>query len=193
MGQVRRSPLLLCACCIIAVRHTSQDYATRLAPMLFDEAKHLLSVSMLTAPQPMEFFQAALVLSLWSTTIGQVPLSVDGWLLSGFALQHSQASIVFGQGSSGSARKDQHLKLTVWNHLCLAHLQYVLKCNKIYGNLLIPAGTASELAERRCLQWKISSDAVQLPKFVVPITSNCAWWRRLISTGSSTILLPPAL
>lgn len=89
LEDVRKSPLLLVACCLIAVRNTSVAQASRLAPKLFKVAKALLSTAMLSVPQPIEFFQSSLVLSLWSTTIGQIPLNVDGWLLSGFALQHS--------------------------------------------------------------------------------------------------------
>jgi hypothetical protein len=126
LEDVRVSPLLLCACCLIAVRHTRQDLATQLAPILFKEAKTLLSVAMLSVPQPIEFFQASLVLSMWSTTIGQTPLTIDSWLLSGFALQHSIASGLFH--SAGQARRTPQDKrgldhLCVWNHLCLVHLQ----------------------------------------------------------------------
>ncbi|KAF2109470.1 hypothetical protein BDV96DRAFT_237091 [Lophiotrema nucula] len=127
LENVRRSPLLLSACCLIAVRHSSQELATRLAPKLFREARTLLSSAMLVVPQPIEFFQAALVLSLWSTTIGQVPLSIDSWLLSGFALQHSIASGLFSapKDMSQSTQSKKELdRLCVWNHLCLVHLHY---------------------------------------------------------------------
>lgn len=92
MIQVRKSPLLVCSICLIAVRHTTQDLATRLAPNLFREAKSLVATSLLTVPQSIEFFQAVLILSLWSTSIGQVPLSIDSWLLTGYALQQGLAS-----------------------------------------------------------------------------------------------------
>jgi hypothetical protein len=129
LDKLRRSPLLLCACCLISVRHSTQALASRLAPVLFKEARRLLSDSMLTVPQPIEFFQASLLLSLWSTTIGQVPLTIDSWLLSGFALQHSAASTLFSLSSSvpesvGQSQGKQELDhLCIWNHLCLAHLQ----------------------------------------------------------------------
>lgn len=126
LEEVRKSPLLLTACCLIAVRHTSQELASRLAPTLFKEAKGQLSAAMLSTPQPIEFFQASLVLSLWSTTIGQVPLSIDSWLLSGFALQHSIAAGLFGLATSPDAGLNKHEldRLCVWNHLCLVHLHY---------------------------------------------------------------------
>ncbi|KAF2730205.1 hypothetical protein EJ04DRAFT_580042 [Polyplosphaeria fusca] len=127
LEDVRRSPLLLSACCLIAVRHSSQELATQVAPKLFREAKALLSTAMLDVPQPIEFFQASLVLSLWSTTIGQVPLSIDSWLLSGFALQHSIASGLFPPSSESptSIQSKRELdRLCVWNHLCLVHLHY---------------------------------------------------------------------
>jgi hypothetical protein len=126
LEDVRKSPLLLSACCLIAVRHTQQDLATQLAPILFKEAKTLLSVAMLTVPQPIEFFQASLVLGMWSTTIGQTPLTIDSWLLSGFALQHSIASGLFhsiGQARRTPQDKQELDHLCVWNHLCLVHLQ----------------------------------------------------------------------
>ena len=126
LEDVWKSPLLLSACCLIAIRHTQQDLATRLAPILFKEAKSLLSIAMLTVPQPVEFFQASLVLSMWSTTIGQVPLTIDSWLLSGFALQHSIASGLFHSADRvhrTPQNKAELDHLCVWNHLCLAHLQ----------------------------------------------------------------------
>ncbi|OCL12435.1 hypothetical protein AOQ84DRAFT_285221 [Glonium stellatum] len=128
LTEVRRSPLLLAACCLIAVRHTTQGLASRLAPQLFKEAKSLLSTALLSVPQPIEFFQAALVLSMWSTTIGRVPLSIDSWLLGGFALQHSLASSLFQPvtniSSSTGHTKHELDRWCIWNHLCLAHLHY---------------------------------------------------------------------
>ena len=124
---VRRSPLLLCACSLIAIRHTAQQSALILAPLLFQEAKALLSSVLLEVPQSIEFFQAALILSMWSTTIGQTPLSIDSWLVSGFALQHSQASDIFAPVTSPeqsvSLSRSELDRWCIWNHLCLAHLQ----------------------------------------------------------------------
>ncbi|KAF2270506.1 hypothetical protein CC78DRAFT_134379 [Lojkania enalia] len=125
LDDVRRSPLLLSACCLIAVRHSTQELAIQLAPRLFREVKTLLSTAMLAVPQPIEFFQASLVLSMWSTTIGQVPLSIDSWLLSGFALQHSIASGIFSIVGEGLTLSKRELdRLCIWNHLCLVHLHY---------------------------------------------------------------------
>ena len=125
--EMRKSPLLLCACCLIAVRHTTQESASVLAPQLFQDAKTLLSASLLDVPQSIEFFQAALVLSMWSTTIGQTPLSIDSWLLSGFALQHSLASDIWGPianaKNSTVLSKNELDRWCIWNHLCLVHLQ----------------------------------------------------------------------
>jgi hypothetical protein len=125
--EVRKSPLLLCACSLIAVRHTTQDRASVLAPQLFQESKSLLSSTLLDIPQTIEFFQAAVVLSMWSTTIGQTPLSIDSWLLSGFALQHSLGSDIFAKvsdpGHQVSLSKVELDQWCIWNHLCLVHLQ----------------------------------------------------------------------
>lgn len=96
VAEVRTSPLLLCACCLIAVRHTTQESASNIAPQLFQDVKAPLYSCLLDVPQSIEFFQAALILSMWSTTIGQTPLSIDSWLLSGFALQYSLASDIWG-------------------------------------------------------------------------------------------------
>jgi hypothetical protein len=127
LAEVRVSPLLLCACCLIAVRHTTQESASNLAPRLFQEAKALLTGSLLDVPQSKEFFQAAILLSMWSTTIGQTPLSIDSWLLSGFALQHSLASDVFApvtsENLSVSLNRSELDSWCIWNHLCLVHLQ----------------------------------------------------------------------
>lgn len=99
----------------------------RLAPVLFNEAKSLLSAALLSSPQPIEFFQSALILSMWSTTIARVPLRLDSWLLSGFALQHSIATKLFSTSTvnNGSGSSKQGLdRLCVWNHICLVHLHY---------------------------------------------------------------------
>jgi len=72
LKDVRKSSLLLSSCCLIAVRHTNQDLALRLGPVLFEKAKSLLSAALLTNPQTVDFFQAALILCMWSTTVGQV-------------------------------------------------------------------------------------------------------------------------
>lgn len=84
---------------------------------------------LLTAPQSVDFFQAALILCMWSTTVGQVPLGIDSWLLSGFALQHSQSSPIFATITSQAHRHTKMDEATLdhvclWNHLCLAHLHY---------------------------------------------------------------------
>ncbi|KAF2626805.1 hypothetical protein BU25DRAFT_469835, partial [Macroventuria anomochaeta] len=124
---VRKSPLLLAACCLIAVRHTSQELATRLAPTLLKEPKSRLSFALLVIPQPIEFLQAALILSMWSTTTEQIPLSIDSWLLSSFALQHSVASGICSPSLNGSSErlgKSELDKLCIWNHLYLVHLHY---------------------------------------------------------------------
>jgi hypothetical protein len=126
--EVRKSSPLLCAYCLIAVRHTSQELAERLAPKLFDIAKTQLSTHLLSAPQPIEFFQAALILCMWSTTVGQEPLGIDSWLLSGFALQHALTSDVFdvvlGKPTTATSRAKLLVIWSVWNHLCLVHLHY---------------------------------------------------------------------
>jgi hypothetical protein len=127
LPQVRKSPLLLCSICLIAVRHTTEVLVSRVAPSLFEEAKRLVTSSLLVVPQSLEFFQATLILSLWSTTIGQVPLSIDSWLLTGYALQQGLASPHFSEvlrfGQRPPSNK-QHLDAwCLWNHICVAHLQ----------------------------------------------------------------------
>lgn len=128
--EVRKSPLLLCTCCLIAVRHTTEENAAKLAPILFQEAKSLLSTALLVVPQSMAFFQAALILSLWSTTVGQAVMSIDSWLLSGFVLQHCFSSDLFAsvtnttQSQPSPLTRQQVSRWFIWNHLCVVHLQY---------------------------------------------------------------------
>lgn len=68
------------------------------------------------------------MLSMWSTTVGQVPLSIDSWLLSGFSLQHSQSSPLFdpvnNAGPTTQLSKTTLDDWCLWNHLCLVHLHY---------------------------------------------------------------------
>ena len=126
-SQIAQSPLLLCSIYLIAVRHTTQELANELAPKLFQEVRTLLASSLLITPQTEEFFQAVIVLTLWSTTIGQVPLSIDGWLITGYALQQGVVSPAFADTTTAQANR--HLnpanasKQHLWIHLCLAHLQ----------------------------------------------------------------------
>lgn len=64
---------------------------------------------------------------MWSTTIAKVPLNMDSWLLSGFALQHSVATGLFDSSTinNGSGCSKPALdRMCVWNHLCLVHLHY---------------------------------------------------------------------
>ncbi|CAG8907662.1 unnamed protein product [Penicillium nalgiovense] len=129
LRQVKKSSLLFCACSLIAVRHTSEELAANLAPKLYEYARSLASTTLLVAPQPIEFFQSTLILSLWSTTVGQVPLSIDSWLLSGFALQHSHSSPLFTavmtQSLPPTRLDDETMRnCYLWNHLCLAHMHY---------------------------------------------------------------------
>ncbi|RAH67268.1 uncharacterized protein BO66DRAFT_329522, partial [Aspergillus aculeatinus CBS 121060] len=129
LSRIRRSSLLTCSVLLIAVRHTTPDLADRLAPQLFREAKRLVTSSLLVVPQTTPFFQAVLILSLWSTTIGQVPLSVDSWLLTGYALQQALISPDFVEVMRPDAALptvQKHVDAwCLWNHLCLAHLQHV--------------------------------------------------------------------
>ncbi|KAL4940646.1 hypothetical protein BDV06DRAFT_17812 [Aspergillus oleicola] len=129
LHKVRKSPLLFCACCLIAVRHTSQDVAATLAPKLYKSARSLVQNALLVSPQPIEFFQAVLILCMWSTTVGQVPLSIDSWLLSGFVLQHCQSSPLFAavnDPSTAASKLDRNTldRWLLWNHICLVHLHY---------------------------------------------------------------------
>lgn len=128
----RQFPLLLCSICLVAVRQANQQLASTLAPVLFNEAKDLLLASLLVFPQRLEFFQASLILSLWSTTIGQVPLSLDSWLLSGYTLQQASANPAFAavHSSSPLGDRDQLRNQYIWTHLCLAHLQSVMSKTK---------------------------------------------------------------
>ena len=128
LADVARSPLLLCACSLIAVRHTNEDLATSLAPKLHRCASTLVSAALLTSPQPIEFFKAAVILSMWSTTVDQVPFSMDSWLLSGFALQHCQSTALF-EDVTNPTRPARFTESNgdywcIWNFLCMVHLQY---------------------------------------------------------------------
>ncbi|KAF2791830.1 hypothetical protein K505DRAFT_418841 [Melanomma pulvis-pyrius CBS 109.77] len=204
LEDVRKSPLLLSACCLIAVRHTQQGFATQLAPLLFKEAKTLLSVAMLNVPQPVEFFQASLVLGMWSTTIGQIPLSIDSWLLSGFALQHSIASGIFhssGEVSRMPQDKRELDRLCIWNHLCLVHLHYcvgtrrnavidrkdVNKCRLILGSDHA-TNFESRMVSEIHLYWIIyesCNSPVDLPKTQAALHSWKEEWKYLFDQPRS--------
>lgn len=133
------SPLLLCACCLIAIRHWPGPSARRTADVLFSEAKSLLSQQLLQSPQPLAFFQAVLVLSLWSTTVGQKPLSIDSWMITGFAIQHGLASRVLVDSQRNVLAKQFNPggslgEMLLWTRLCLSHLH---ACISIRRNAII--------------------------------------------------------
>lgn len=147
--DIRESPLLLCACCLIAVRHWSSERARQIVHLLFAEAKSLLSQQLLHSPQPLAFFQAVLVLSLWSTTVGQKPLSIDSWMVTGFAIQHGSASEVF-QESQYSSSLDSEFgstvgKLLLWNRLCLSHLH---ACISMRRNSMVSKADIERIRKR---------------------------------------------
>lgn len=86
----------------------------------------LLASSLLITPQTEDFFKAVIVLCLWSSTIGQVPLSIDGWLITSYAVQQAATSPGFAEittpsisRATNTSAKEQY----IWLHLCLAHLQ----------------------------------------------------------------------
>lgn len=146
LAEASRSPLLLCACFSIAVRHTTETLAASLAPKLYQCARALISTALLVTPQPIEFFQAALVLSMWSTTVGQVPLGIDSWLLSGFSLQHGQSNPLFDAVHDDATAPAMQLSKTalddwcLWNHSCLVHLHYYVGTSRrcmLHGSQIV--------------------------------------------------------
>lgn len=120
------NPLLLCACCLVAARHAFLTDEINLTPVLFKEVKSLLGCYLLQPRQSVEFFQASLILSLWSTTAGQHPLSLDAWLITGVALQQGLISDTLGRMAVGDLNQiDKDFPIDafyLWNHLCLSHL-----------------------------------------------------------------------
>lgn len=129
LAEVRKTPLLLCSIALIAVRHTTQDQADSLAPKLFLEAKRLVSAALITVPQSMGSIQAAIILSLWSTTVDRVPMGIDSWILTGYSLQQARVSVDFAEIQDHQQRPSDARAVfkawCIWNHLVLSHLQYV--------------------------------------------------------------------
>ncbi|OOQ90251.1 hypothetical protein PEBR_06039 [Penicillium brasilianum] len=211
LPRVRRSPILFCACCLIAIRHTSEELAAILAPKLYECARSLVSSMLLTTPQSVDFFQAALILCMWSTTVGQVPLSIDSWLLSGFALQHSQSSPIFATITSRSHPCTNLDELTLdhyclWNHLCLAHLHYCVgtsrrsilqawqieRCEAIIGSEHAINFEVRMVAEIQ-LYWTVYgfliADSVDLHKSTTALKTWKRKWRNILEQPRSQFLM----
>ncbi|RDW58204.1 hypothetical protein BP6252_13615 [Coleophoma cylindrospora] len=210
LSETRKSPLLLCACCLIAVRHKSQELATKLAPLLFQEVKGLLSNSLLMIPQSIDFFQAVLILSMWSTTIGQVPMSIDSWLISGYALQQALAAGNLFKSTSSTIHARQPSKtdldrMCIWNHLCLVHLHYCVgtkrravltreeidKCGDILGFNHATNFETRMVAEIK-LYW-IIYESTTAPSIDLPKTQNSlhGWkneWKHLFAEPRSQFI-----
>jgi hypothetical protein len=164
-------------------------------------------VALLSTPQPIEFFQGALILSMWSTTIAKVPLNMDSWLLSGFALQHSIATGLFNPATinNGSGCGKPVLdRLCVWNHLCLVHLHYCVgtrrqavierkdidRCRRILGSENATNFETRMVAEI-FLYWVLyeSSNApVDLPKTQAALQTWKSEWQHVFDRPRSQFI-----
>lgn len=128
MTAFRESPLLLASVLLIAVRH-SEGASEQRATELLRVVENLLSSQLLIVPQKLEFHQAIIILSLWSTSAGRVPMKIDSWILTSYALQQtlmtSEFAILHDQDdqSSGGTKSNAYKYQCIWNHLVLAHLQ----------------------------------------------------------------------
>ncbi|KAG9708926.1 MFS general substrate transporter, partial [Aureobasidium melanogenum] len=122
LGTVR-DPLLLCAICLVASRHSLIQID---AIALFAEVRSLLGDNLQQPQRPLAFFQASLVLSLWSSAFGPPLTSPDAWLVTGMALQQGMVSDVIKDVAMGNIRDMKDAArlnlLYLWNHLCLSHL-----------------------------------------------------------------------
>ncbi|CEJ94354.1 hypothetical protein VHEMI09892 [[Torrubiella] hemipterigena] len=128
MTAFRRSPLLLTSVLLIAIRHT-EGQREQQAEKLLREVKKLLGLQLLIVPQNLEFYQAIIILSLWSTSAGRVPMKIDSWVLTSHALQQTLVTSEFAflhglddQSYSGTST-NRYKYRCIWNHLVLAHLQ----------------------------------------------------------------------
>lgn len=177
-----RDPLLLCVCCLIAGRHTTIYQSRARSEALSSEAKSLLGSGLLQTVQPYSFFQAALILSLWSTTAGQSPLGLDAWSISGYALQQTTVSELFSgrrlAEAGGSASRET---LQVLAHLQLAHLHACVSLRRRAhlsvadierARSIAPTGAVSNFEARMLaelhLYWTVHdctmAEPVQLPR-----------------------------
>lgn len=177
-----------------------------LAPTLLRESKSQLSMALLATPQPIEFLQAALILSMWSTTIGRIPLSIDSWLLSSFALQHSVASGTCSLSQTDNPERLNRSELStlcIWNHICLVHLHYcvgtrrraVLQRNDIEQCRRILVVQASNFESRMVaevfLYWIIyesSLNPVDLPKTQTALHAWKDEWKFLFDEPRSQFI-----
>jgi hypothetical protein len=158
----------------------------------------------LSTPQPIEFFQGALIFSMWSTTIAKMPLNMDSWLLSGFALQHSIATGLFNQSTvnNGSGCGKVVLdRLCVWNHLCLVHLHYCVgtrrravierkdidRCRRILGSENATNFETRMVAEifLYWLLYESSNGPVDLPKTQAALQNWKSEWQHVFDRPRS--------
>ncbi|THZ31009.1 hypothetical protein D6C91_00942 [Aureobasidium pullulans] len=121
-----KDALFLCAACSVAARHSLTDVNAGLSSILSAEAERLLASNVLQPQRPLTFFQATLVLSLWSSAVGQSPTGLDVWLMTGMAIQHGSISKSVKDVATGKIQvikeETQVDCLYLWNHLCLSHL-----------------------------------------------------------------------
>jgi len=187
--QTTKSRLLLYSVLLIAVRHKTQELADQLAPKLFHEVRRLLQQAMLAADQPIEFFQAVVILSLWSSTIGQRPLSIDSWLLTSHAFVQATSSpaiahILQPSYQRATSRECDLDVIYIWNHLCVAHLQSVDHSAMSSSVNLTVADIALYYSGSHSSTRPRSISVFGWQKAIMSQTTRLEWLRRCSYTGS---------
>uniref|UniRef100_A0A060TA57 ARAD1C42636p n=1 Tax=Blastobotrys adeninivorans TaxID=409370 RepID=A0A060TA57_BLAAD len=123
----RRCSLLLTVCCCVSIRFYDQDLRTKVYKLLLRKMQTELHQSFIVVPQTIEFMQALAVMSIYSASLSDGDIVIDGWFYSSLALQHFVTKDVLGlvmsfDGIGPVTEFDEITAYRVWNHLCLIHL-----------------------------------------------------------------------
>ncbi|ANZ74898.1 BA75_02405T0 [Komagataella pastoris] len=122
-----KCPLLLIVACSLSLKYSDPYIRKHAEKYLRQSLVKELNQNLMIMPQCLEFMQALVILSVYALTLSDESFSVDGWFLSGVALQQfitkERAGNLISDRAEGISEEFQRLTVyRLWNHLCLAHL-----------------------------------------------------------------------
>lgn len=132
----KNGSLLLTTACVLALRYTDRyhDLKVRVYKNLLYKLKSDLQLSLSYMPQTVEFLQAIVILSLYSSSFSSDIISLDAWYLSGIGIQqyitkNIQESLETALDQRNrfddeDSEANLFTSLRIWNHLCLVHLTH---------------------------------------------------------------------
>lgn len=107
-------PLVLSACCAVAMRFGKQEVFQTIYPSLSKFLKYHVDSIALNGVQSIELVQALTVISLFASSLSYGDSQFDPWMISGVGIMHMETLRSLNVPFT-------HLHFRLWNHLNLAH------------------------------------------------------------------------